>query len=127
MAEPVDSTGYPFFTLLALLERLIIMTTIAAITKTMIQGIFSSPILVLNSFPEKIARKLYEQETITGEEFMELLELEKEQETAETVAAEDIPASAAEQAPAEETSAETFAEKLARQQENDASQENTKN
>ena len=75
---------------------------------------------------EKIAGKLYEQETITGEEFMELLELEKGQEAAETAAAEEASASSAEQVPAAEVPGETFAEKLARQQENDASQENTK-
>ena len=76
---------------------------------------------------EKIARKLYEQETITGDEFMELLALEEEEAAGET-AGDELPVSIPEPEPtASEILAETFAEKLARQQEKDASQENTRN
>ena len=73
---------------------------------------------------EKIARKLYEQETITGEEFMELLEQEKGQEEETSGPEEGEQENALVEA--EIPPAETFAEKLARQQENADAQENTK-
>ena len=87
---------------------------------------------------ENIAKRLYEQETITGEEFMELLDLEKPEEAAGSGAeGAEEEAGLSEQARAEgtveadsqeapEIPFESFAEKLARQQENTGVQENTR-
>ncbi len=69
---------------------------------------------------EQIAKRLYEQETITGEEFMELLDLDK----AEDAEAAEEKAEGDEENKFGALSTESFAEKLARQQENEGIQEN---
>ncbi|WP_051650047.1 ATP-dependent zinc metalloprotease FtsH [Selenomonas sp. AB3002] len=65
---------------------------------------------------EKIARKLYEQETITGDEFMELLDAENETGQEGNTAPDQEGITVATE--------ESFEEKLARQQENVDIQEN---
>lgn len=70
---------------------------------------------------EKIARTLYEQETITGEEFMELLDRENEDKAEENTASPQETAAAATE---ESLPEESFEEKLSKQQENADIQEN---